>query len=86
MEYDNHITIDVLQSNLIVVIILKLSLRNLKILVWSGISQNYVVYVCATKGGINNECNWEFCEITERQLFILGFKLGVKIVIEAYLE
>ncbi len=29
------------------------------------------------------DCNREFSEISERQLFILGFKLGAKIVIEA---
>ncbi len=29
------------------------------------------------------DCNREFHEINERQLFILGFKLGAKIVIEA---
>ena len=29
------------------------------------------------------ECNREFSEISERKLFILGFKLGAKIVIEA---
>lgn len=29
------------------------------------------------------DCNREFHEISERQLFILGFKLGAKIIIEA---
>lgn len=29
------------------------------------------------------DCTREFYEINERQLFILGFKLGAKIVIEA---
>lgn len=31
------------------------------------------------------DCNREFHESSERQLFILGFKLGAKIVIEAIL-
>ena len=55
--------------------------KKLKFL-FSGLSQNFVVYVCATKGGINyvSEFMWYSIEKTkaiQASLFLLLFLRGV---------